>query len=124
MKVILIKYGELTTKGDNRKYFINVLYKNKKKALEGYNVNIVKNLFHLKRGQKFWQRFGSFRCIEAHCRVRVRAFFTIQKFIKSSQGRNFSRNCVFFIIKFLYKVQVFSHFCQSDLANVCVANPK
>ena len=26
MKVILIKYGELTTKGDNRKYFINVLY--------------------------------------------------------------------------------------------------
>ena len=30
MKVILIKYGELTTKGDNRKYFINVLYNNKK----------------------------------------------------------------------------------------------
>ena len=43
MKVILIKYGELTTKGDNRKYFINVLYNNIKKALEGYNVNIVKN---------------------------------------------------------------------------------
>ena len=43
MKVILIKYGELTTKGDNRKYFINVLYNNIKKALEGYNVNIGKN---------------------------------------------------------------------------------
>ena len=43
MKVILIKYGELTTKGDNRKYFINVLYNNIKKALEGYNVNIVRN---------------------------------------------------------------------------------
>ena len=37
MKVILIKYGELTTKGDNRNYFINVLYNNIKKALEGYN---------------------------------------------------------------------------------------
>lgn len=43
MKVILIKYGELTTKGDNRKYFINVLYDNIRKALEGYNVNIIKN---------------------------------------------------------------------------------
>ena len=41
MKVIVIKYGELTTKGDNRKYFIDVLYNNIKKALEGYNVNIV-----------------------------------------------------------------------------------
>ena len=43
MKVILIKYGELTTKGDNRKYFINILYDNIKKALKDYNVNIIKN---------------------------------------------------------------------------------
>ena len=27
-RVILIKYGELTTKGDNRKMFVNVLHKN------------------------------------------------------------------------------------------------
>lgn len=43
MKVILIKYGELTTKGDNRKYFINILYDNIKRALKDYNVNIIKN---------------------------------------------------------------------------------
>ena len=28
MGIILIKYGELTTKGDNRKLFINTLEKN------------------------------------------------------------------------------------------------
>ena len=28
MKIILIKYGELTTKKDNRKVFINILYNN------------------------------------------------------------------------------------------------
>ena len=38
MKIILIKYGELTTKKDNRKLFINILYDNVKKALENYNV--------------------------------------------------------------------------------------
>ena len=43
MKVILIKYGELTTKGDNRKYFINVLYNNIKKALEGSDVEAIKS---------------------------------------------------------------------------------
>ena len=43
MKIILIKYGELTTKKDNRKLFINILYNNIKKALEDYNVKIVKN---------------------------------------------------------------------------------
>lgn len=42
-KIILIKYGELTTKKDNRKLFINILYNNIKKALEGYNVKITKN---------------------------------------------------------------------------------
>ena len=43
MKIILIKYGELTTKGANRNLFINILYNNIKKALENYNVKIIKN---------------------------------------------------------------------------------
>ena len=43
MKIILIKYGELTTKGANRNLFINILYNNVKKALENYNVKIIKN---------------------------------------------------------------------------------
>lgn len=43
MKIILIKYGELTTKSGNRNLFINKLYDNIKKALDGYKVNIVKN---------------------------------------------------------------------------------
>lgn len=43
MKIILIKYGELTTKSGNRNLFINILYNNIKKALKDYNVKIVKN---------------------------------------------------------------------------------
>lgn len=43
MKIILIKYGELTTKSGNRNVFINILYHNIKKALERYNVKITKN---------------------------------------------------------------------------------
>ena len=43
MKIILIKYGELTTKGANSNLFINTLYNNVKKALEDYNVKIIKN---------------------------------------------------------------------------------
>ena len=43
MKIILIKYGELTTKSGNRNLFINILYNNIKKALEGFNVKIIKN---------------------------------------------------------------------------------
>ena len=43
MKIILIKYGELTTKSGNRNLFINILYNNIKKALENYNVKIIKN---------------------------------------------------------------------------------
>ncbi|MBQ8192802.1 MAG: tRNA 4-thiouridine(8) synthase ThiI [Bacilli bacterium] len=43
MKIILIKYGELTTKSGNRNLFINKLYDNIKTALDGYKVNIVKN---------------------------------------------------------------------------------
>lgn len=42
MKIILIKYGELTTKKDNRKVFINILYNNIKKALSSHKVNIIK----------------------------------------------------------------------------------
>jgi len=43
MKIILIKYGELTTKSSNRNVFINKLYDNIKKALVGYNFKIIKN---------------------------------------------------------------------------------
>lgn len=43
MRIILIKYGELTTKSGNRNLFINILYNNIKKALEKYDVKIVKN---------------------------------------------------------------------------------
>lgn len=42
-KVILIKYGELTTKDGNRNLFINLLYENIKNLLEGFNVKISKN---------------------------------------------------------------------------------
>ncbi len=42
-KVILIKYGELTTKGDNRNFFINKLEKNIKEHLVNYNIKIIKD---------------------------------------------------------------------------------
>lgn len=42
-KIILIKYGELTTKKDNRSLFINRIYENMKLALANYNVKITKN---------------------------------------------------------------------------------
>lgn len=42
-KIILIKYGELTTKKANRNLFINILSDNIKMALKDYNVNIIKN---------------------------------------------------------------------------------
>ena len=40
--MILIKYGELTTKGDNRKLFINTLADNIKEKLKKYDVTIIK----------------------------------------------------------------------------------
>ena len=40
--IILIKYGELTTKNDNRKYFINLLCNNIEEKLKSFNVNITK----------------------------------------------------------------------------------
>lgn len=42
-KIILIKYGELTTKNKNRNLFINTLYTNIKETLKEYNYKIEKN---------------------------------------------------------------------------------
>ncbi len=42
-KIILIKYGELTTKKDNRNLFINKIYENLSLALSNYNITITKN---------------------------------------------------------------------------------
>ena len=42
-RVILIKYGELTTKKGNRNFFIDTLYKNIKNKLIDYDVNINKD---------------------------------------------------------------------------------
>ena len=39
-KLIMIKYGELTTKGDNRGTFIKLLEKNIKNALVDYKIEI------------------------------------------------------------------------------------
>ena len=40
--IILIKYGELTTKKDNRKQFINILYNNLKEKINKYDAKIIK----------------------------------------------------------------------------------
>lgn len=42
-KIILIKYGELTTKKANRNLFVNTLYQNIKEALKEENIKIEKN---------------------------------------------------------------------------------
>lgn len=42
-RVILIKYGELSTKKANRNFFINTLYNNLKSKLDGYEVKIHKD---------------------------------------------------------------------------------
>jgi len=42
-KIILIKYGELTTKKENRNMFINILYENIKNSLKGIDYKITKN---------------------------------------------------------------------------------
>ena len=42
-RVILIKYGELSTKKANRNFFINTLYNNLKSKLSGYEVKIHKD---------------------------------------------------------------------------------
>lgn len=43
-KVVLIKYGELTTKKGNRKFFINTLYQNLQKKLNGLHVKISRDI--------------------------------------------------------------------------------
>ena len=40
--IILIKYGELTTKGDNSKQFINTLYNNLNEKIKKYDAKIIK----------------------------------------------------------------------------------
>ena len=46
-EVIMIKYGELTTKKDNRSFFINTLEKNILSCLEGYNPIIKKDYYRM-----------------------------------------------------------------------------
>lgn len=43
-KIILIKYGELTTKKGNRNFFINTLYNNIQKKLKNFDVKISKDI--------------------------------------------------------------------------------
>lgn len=43
-KVVLIKYGELTTKKGNRKFFINTLYQNLQKKLKNLHVKISRDI--------------------------------------------------------------------------------
>lgn len=43
-RIILIKYGELTTKKGNRNFFVNLLYKSIENKLKGYDVKIFKDL--------------------------------------------------------------------------------
>ena len=43
-RVVLIKYGELTTKKGNRKFFINTLYQNIKDKMKGLNVRISRDI--------------------------------------------------------------------------------
>ena len=42
-KIILIKYGELTTKKENRNLFINILTENIKESLKNYQIKLTKN---------------------------------------------------------------------------------
>ena len=42
-KIILIKYGELTTKKANRNLFISKIYEHMKELLSNYDVKIIKN---------------------------------------------------------------------------------
>lgn len=43
-RVIMIKYGELTTKKSNRKLFVNALYNNLKNKLKNYEVSFTRDL--------------------------------------------------------------------------------
>ena len=43
-RIILIKYGELTTKKGNRNFFVNTLYNNIKNKLAQFDVKISKDI--------------------------------------------------------------------------------
>jgi thiamine biosynthesis protein ThiI len=42
-KIIMIRYGELSTKKENKKFFVDKLFKNVNNVLKGYNISINKN---------------------------------------------------------------------------------
>ncbi len=46
-EIIMIKYGELTTKKDNRNFFINTLTKNIENALSDLNITITKDYYRM-----------------------------------------------------------------------------
>lgn len=46
-KIIMVKYGELTTKKDNRNFFINTLEKNIISSLNNYDIEIKKDYFRM-----------------------------------------------------------------------------
>ena len=46
-KVILIKYGELTTKKDNRKFFIKILRNNILDKLSDYNIVVTDDYYRM-----------------------------------------------------------------------------
>ncbi len=46
-KILMIKYGELTTKKDNRNFFINTLEKNIKSSLSDLNIEVVKDYYRM-----------------------------------------------------------------------------
>ena len=43
-RVLLIKYGEMTTKKGNRNFFVNTLYNNIKEKLKNFDVKIIKEI--------------------------------------------------------------------------------
>ena len=46
-EIIMIKYGELTTKKDNRNFFINTLTKNIESSLKDLNIKIIKDYYRM-----------------------------------------------------------------------------
>lgn len=57
-KLIFIKYGELSTKKDNRKMFIKILLKNIKKKLEGleYNIDYTTSRMYIETTNQFLEK--------------------------------------------------------------------
>ena len=76
-KIILIKYGELTTKKANRNYFINLLYENVKDSLKKYDVKISKNrvrMFIEVNDNHFNEVIEALSCVLTHDNVRMITF--------------------------------------------------